>query len=54
MTHQLELIEDHVPDYRMDDETRRLGRRGVAEARAALAEARRRSQATPSAQRNAA
>jgi hypothetical protein len=35
MTRQLSLIES-PPEWRLDDRTREVGRRGVAEARAAL------------------
>ena len=31
---------DHHPEWRLDDETRALGRRGIAQARAALRSAR--------------
>jgi hypothetical protein len=40
MTKQLTLI-DTQPDWRLDEKTRRLGRRGIADARAALAAGRR-------------
>jgi hypothetical protein len=40
MTKQLTLI-DTQPNWRLDEKTRRVGRRGIAEARAALAAGRR-------------
>ncbi len=40
MTKQLTLI-DTQPDWRLDEKTRKVGRRGIAEARAALAAGRR-------------
>ena len=47
MTKQLTLI-DTQPDWRLDEKTRKVGRRGIAEARAALAAGRRaRSAAHP-------
>ena len=40
MTRQLVLIDDQEqPDWRLDEHTREAGRRGVAEARRALADA---------------
>jgi hypothetical protein len=45
MERQLVLLEDNAADWRLDEETRRLGRQGVAEARAALVEASRRAAA---------
>jgi hypothetical protein len=46
MTTQLRLIIDDRPaDWRLDEETREVGRRGLAEARAALQEAARRAAA---------
>lgn len=33
------LLEDNATDWRLDEETRRRGRQGVAEARATLVEA---------------
>jgi hypothetical protein len=54
MTQQLVLIDDTNPDYRMNEETRRLGRRGVAAARAALAAAKRRDPAPDPAHQTAA
>lgn len=36
MERQLILLGDHEADWRLDDETRERGRRGVAVARAAL------------------
>jgi hypothetical protein len=39
MTRQLVLIEDREKDWRLDERTREAGRKGVAEARKALAEA---------------
>jgi hypothetical protein len=40
MTKQLTLI-DTQPDWRLDEKTRKVGRRGIADARAALAAGRR-------------
>lgn len=37
MTRQLVLIDESPRDWRMDERTREIGRRGVAAARAALA-----------------
>ena len=45
MTAQLILLEDRAPDWRIDDRTREIGRKGIAEARAALREALRRTAA---------
>jgi len=45
MERQLILLEDTSVDWRLDDETRRRGRQGVAEARAALVDATRRAAA---------
>jgi hypothetical protein len=39
MTRQLVLIEERKTEWRIDERTREAGRRGVAEARKALAEA---------------
>jgi hypothetical protein len=39
MTRQLVLIEERETDWRLDERTREAGRKGVAEARRALAEA---------------
>jgi hypothetical protein len=39
---QLLLIEDRADDWRLDEGTREAGRKGLADARAALQEARRR------------
>jgi hypothetical protein len=44
MARQLDLLPPVDPDWRIDDETREVGRRGIAKARAALAEARARSE----------
>lgn len=38
MAEQLVLIDPNGPDFRLDDHTREIGRRGVAEARRVLAE----------------
>ena len=43
MERQLKLLEVDEPSWRIDDETRAIGRAGVAEARRALAEALRRA-----------
>lgn len=40
MARQLQLL-DQAPDWRLDDETRDVGRQGIAAARAALAAAHR-------------
>lgn len=45
MERQLHLLEHTDVDWRLDEETRRRGREGVAMARAALVEAARRSAA---------
>lgn len=45
MERQLILLEDADVDWRLDEETRRRGRLGVAQARAALMEATRRAAA---------
>ncbi len=45
MERQLMLLDDNAIDWRLDEETRRLGRQGLAEARAALVEATRRAAA---------
>lgn len=45
METQLVLIEDHTRDWRLDDETRRAGRRGLELARRALEAAGRRAAA---------
>jgi hypothetical protein len=39
MNTQLLLIDDRSPDWRLDDKTREAGRKGLAEARAALQKA---------------
>ena len=39
MNTQLVLIDDRSPDWRLDDKTRETGRKGLAEARAALQKA---------------
>jgi hypothetical protein len=36
---RLILIDDDPPEWQLDDETRRIGREGLAKARAALREA---------------
>ncbi|HLI53518.1 MAG TPA: hypothetical protein VKU88_04255 [Acidimicrobiales bacterium] len=38
MVEQLVLIESGAPDFRLDEHTREIGRRGVAEARRILAD----------------
>jgi hypothetical protein len=43
MARQLDLLPPVDPDWRIDDATREAGRRGIAKARAALAEARARA-----------
>lgn len=43
MARQLDLLPPVDPDWRIDDATREAGRRGLAKARAALAEARARA-----------
>lgn len=45
MERQLILLDDDSADWRLDEDTRRRGREGVALARAALAEASRRTAA---------
>ncbi|HEY2813562.1 MAG TPA: hypothetical protein VGJ03_08880 [Acidimicrobiales bacterium] len=40
MERQLHLLEPPAPDWHLDDATKDIGRRGVAEARQALREAR--------------
>ncbi|HEX2701435.1 MAG TPA: hypothetical protein VHM89_14645 [Acidimicrobiales bacterium] len=45
MERQLILLEDTEADWRLDDETRRRGRQGVAQARQALMAATRRAAA---------
>ena len=45
MTDQLVLIEATDVDWRLDEHTKEVGRRGIAEARKALAEAARRAAA---------
>ncbi len=40
MTRQLRLLEAPSPEWHLDDETRRIGLAGVAEARRALASVR--------------
>ena len=45
MTRQLVLIEHEKSDWRLDERTRELGRKGLAEAREALREATRRAAA---------
>lgn len=42
MEHQLVLIDEEPREWRLDDQTRLTGRRGLAEARAALSDAARR------------
>jgi hypothetical protein len=39
MERQLILIDEHQPDWRLDEHTREVGRAGVAKARTALREA---------------
>ncbi|MGI9601928.1 MAG: hypothetical protein ACR2QE_08585 [Acidimicrobiales bacterium] len=39
MSQQILLLDDDTTPWHLDDDTREIGRRGVAEARAALAEA---------------
>jgi hypothetical protein len=43
MADQLRLLDPGANDYRLDERTKELGRAGVAAARQALAEARRRA-----------
>ena len=45
MARQLVLLEETETDWRLDERTRELGRKGVAEARKALTEAARRAAA---------
>ena len=45
MARQLQLLEQ-APEWRLDDETRAVGRKGLAAARAALAAARPEASAT--------
>jgi hypothetical protein len=45
MTTQLRLIEDRPAEWRLDEQTREIGRQGLAEARAALQQAARRAAA---------
>ena len=45
MARQLELVEPQAADWRLDERTRELGRKGLAEARRALQEAARRAAA---------
>ncbi len=40
MARQLVLLDEDDADWRLDEETRRIGREGVARARAALAQGR--------------
>ena len=47
MERQLHLLEPPEPDWHLDDSTREIGRRGVAEARQALRHARQRSGSEP-------
>jgi hypothetical protein len=42
MSKQLRLLETSKPGWRLDNDTRRVGREGIAAARAALNESRRR------------
>jgi hypothetical protein len=44
-TTQLVLIEDRADDWRLDDRTKEVGRKGLADARAALQDAMRRAAA---------
>ncbi len=48
MARQLALIESSDADWRIDERTREIGRAGIAQARAALAEAVQRSRDTTS------
>lgn len=41
MERQLKLLENHEPDWHLDDTTKAVGKQGVAAARAALQKARR-------------
>jgi hypothetical protein len=45
MTFQLRLIDPSDVDFRLDEQTKEVGRRGLARARAALEDARRRPDA---------
>jgi hypothetical protein len=45
MERQLALIHDEDTDWRLDEHTKEIGRQGLAQARLALAEARRRAAA---------
>lgn len=45
MERQLVLLEEDAPEWRLDDETRAVGRAGIADARQALRDALQRSQA---------
>jgi hypothetical protein len=44
-TTQLRLINDQPEDWRLDDHTKEIGRKGLADARAALQDAMRRAAA---------
>src|SRR5437016_2456950 len=44
-TKQLRLIDDRADDWRLDEQTKEIGRRGLVEARAALQKAMRRAAA---------
>ena len=44
-TTQLRLIDDRADDWRLDEQTKKIGRKGLADARAALQEAMRRAAA---------
>jgi len=44
-TKQLRLIDDRADDWRLDEQTKEAGRKGLADARAALQEAMRRDAA---------
>lgn len=46
MARQLDLLPPVDPEWRIDDETRAIGRRGLAKARAALDAAQARTEAT--------
>ena len=58
MERQLKLLETHdgstPPEWQLDDATKDLGKRGVAAARAALQQARRRARVTPDRRHDAA
>jgi hypothetical protein len=45
MARQLELVEPQASDWRLDERTKELGRKGLAEARRALQEAAKRAAA---------